>query len=314
MRQNMKQNYDPYVAGPFTVITREFEAVDLNRQRRFPCDLWDPAEVGRYPLVLYSHPSRFHRKAATFLCTHLASHGYVVAAMDHSESIVPQLKRPQKETAEQQAVRWKAAIDSRVPDIRLLLDRVLNEQVTTVESDMVGIVGHSFGGWTALAAPEVEPPFRSGVALAPAGASTPRPGILPATLTFKWNHDVPTLYLVAENDVALPLAGMYELFERTRATKRMFILRRADHAHFMDNVEQMHEGARTSSATGDYAAMQKEMLPITELCSGEQAHLFVRGLTLAHFDATLKRRDDAEHFLAGDVQSDLGRRGIDVMT
>jgi predicted dienelactone hydrolase len=310
----MQQNYDPFIAGPFTVLTRKFEAVDLSRQRRFPCDLWVPAEVGRYPLVIYSHPSTFHRKAATFLCTHLASHGYVIAAMDHSESVVHELKRPQEETAELQAARWQAAIDSRVPDVRLLLDRVLDEQVATVESDMVGIVGHSFGGWTALAAPEVEPRIRSVVALAPAGASNPRPGILPATLTFKWNRDVPTLYLVAENDVALPLAGMYELFERTRATKRMLILRRADHAHFMDNVEQLHETARTAPATGDYAAMQKDMLPITELCSGEQAHLFARGLTLAHFDATLKGRDDAQLFLAGNVQSALARRGIDVIT
>ena len=34
---------------------------------------------------------------------------------------------------------------------------------------------------------------------------------------------------------------MYELFERTPATKKMVILRRADHAHFMDQVEQLHE-------------------------------------------------------------------------
>jgi predicted dienelactone hydrolase len=310
----MRPDYDPFIAGPFTIVAREFEAVDQNRQRRFPCDVWSPAEAGRYPLVIYSHPSALHRKAATFLCTHLTSHGYVVAAMDHSESVVPELKSPQEETPEQQAARWQAAIDSRVPDVRFLLDHVLDEQASRIECDQIGIVGHSFGGWTALAVPEVEPRIRSVVALAPAGASNPRPCILPVTLTFTWNRDVPTLYLVAENDVALPLAGMHELFERTRATKRMFILRRADHAHFMDNVEQMHEMARTATATGDYAAMQKEMLPVTELCSGEQAHLFVRGLTLAHFDATLKGRDEARHFLDDDVRSALARRGIDTIT
>ena len=40
--------------------------------------------------------------------------------------------------------------------------------------------------------------------------------------------------------------GMYEVFERVPATKRMVILRRADHMHFMDNVEQLHEAVRTS--------------------------------------------------------------------
>jgi predicted dienelactone hydrolase len=40
---------------------------------------------------------------ATFLTTHLASHGYVVAALDHSEAFVPELRRPPDETASQKA-------------------------------------------------------------------------------------------------------------------------------------------------------------------------------------------------------------------
>ena len=41
-------------------------------------------QPGRYPLVLYSHTSLGHRRQSSFLCTHLAGHGYVVAAVDHS--------------------------------------------------------------------------------------------------------------------------------------------------------------------------------------------------------------------------------------
>ena len=82
---------------------------------------------------------------------------------------------------------------------------------------------------------------------------------------------------------------MYEIFERTPATKQMVILRRADHMHFMDNVEELHETVRTMPWPGDLAWLPKEMRPIAELCSGEQAHLFVRGLTLCHMDAVLKQ-------------------------
>jgi hypothetical protein len=57
---------------------------------------------------------------------------------------------------------------------------------------------------------------------------------------------VPTLVLVADNDVCLPLDGMYEIFDRIPAAKRMVVLRHADHMHFMDNVEQLHEAVRTS--------------------------------------------------------------------
>src|SRR4030095_12465927 len=101
---------------------------------------------------------------------------------------------------------------------------------------------------------------------------------------------VPTLYLVAQDDVFLPLAGMYELFERTPATKQMFILRRADHMHFMDDVEEMHETVRTLTWSGELAWLPKEMRPIAELCSGEQAHVFARGLALCHMDAVLRRQ------------------------
>jgi hypothetical protein len=106
---------------------------------------------------------------------------------------------------------------------------------------------------------------------------------------------------------------MYELFERTPATKQMVILRRADHLHFMDNIEQVHETVRTMPLTGDLAWIAKEMRPIAELCSGEQAHLFVRGLTLCHMDALLRRQEGAQRFLVGDMEAEFAVRGVDVI-
>ncbi len=253
---------------------------------------------------------------ATYLCTHLASHGYVVAAQDHSEVVAAELARRSDETAEQKAARVDGWIASRVPDVRFLLDHLLGsawDPTTRLDPARIGIVGYSFGGWTALAATEVETRIRAVVALAPGGSSQPKPGIIPARLAFAWGRDVPALYLVAENDTMTPLSGMYELFERTPATKRMVILRRADHIHFLDLVEAQHEAARAMSWTGELAWIPKEMRPIAELCSGEQAHLFVRGLTLAYMDATLRRREDARGFLAGDIAAALARRGVEAI-
>jgi predicted dienelactone hydrolase len=172
-------------------------------------------------------------------------------------------------------------------------------------------VGHSFGGWTALAVPETDPRFRAIVALAPAGASNPGPGILPVTLTFAWGRDIPVLYLVADNDVCLPLAGMYELFDRTPATRRMTILGRADHMHFMDNVEEMHESVRNMTFPEELSWIPREMRPIAELGSGEQSHLFIRGLTLAHMDATLKQTPEARRFLEEDIVGELVARSVE---
>jgi hypothetical protein len=133
------------------------------------------------------------------------------------------------------------------------------------------------------------------------------------TLQFTGGRDVPTLFLVAEHDVFLPLAGMYELFERAPTTKRMVILRRADHLHFMDHVEEVHEGMRRTRFTGELAWLPEEMHPITELCSGEEAHVFTRGLTVCHMDAVLKRQEAARRFFAGDLEAALAERGVDVI-
>jgi predicted dienelactone hydrolase len=269
---------------------------------------------GVYPVVVFSHHGGGNRRTATFLTTHLSSHGYVVAAVDHAERVLPELAPGRDETGERRAARVEAMIANRVPDVRVLLDWLLDGPGWDAEArpdpGRVGIVGHSFGGWTALAAPDVEPRIRAVVALAPAGNSTPLPGVIPAALAFAWGRDVPTLFLVADQDTPLPLDGMDELLERTPATKRMVILRRADHGHFADNVEEEHEAVRAMSWDGDGAWIPKRMRPISELCSGDEAHLFTRGLTVAHLDATLLGHDAARRFLAGDVDAELARRGV----
>ncbi|MDQ2817026.1 MAG: hypothetical protein M3T49_02280 [Candidatus Eremiobacteraeota bacterium] len=38
--------------------------------------------AGTRALIVFSHHSGGHRRAATYLCTHLSSHGYVAAALD----------------------------------------------------------------------------------------------------------------------------------------------------------------------------------------------------------------------------------------
>jgi len=345
------KNFDPFQRGHFPVGVRTLQARDTARSRMFPCEIWYPAaaeyggqdanseyqdsymapfpppakvrrqmavrnaapRLGTYPLIVFSHSSGGDRRQSTFLCTHLSSHGYVVAAVDHSEVVAPELARKDGETPEQKAARWEACMANRVPDVRFLLDHLLGIAGSSMEPEInparIGIVGHSFGGWTALATPEVDSRIRAVVALAPGGASNPKPGILPAKLTFNWSGNIPTLYLVAENDNSLPLDGMYELFERTPSTKQMLILRRADHGHFMDNVEELHEAVRKMPFPGT-----AEMRPIAELSSGEQAHLFVRGLTLAHLDANLRQDEDAHRFLAADLESELRNRGVDVIS
>ncbi len=103
---------------------------------------------------------------------------------------------------------------------------------------------------------------------------------------------------------------MEELFERTPATKQIAVLHLADHLHFVDGVEQKHEAMRAMSYPAELAWIQ-EMRPIAGLCSGAQAQLFVRGLTLSHLDGALRKREEARVFLRGDVEAALAERGVD---
>jgi hypothetical protein len=119
------------------------------------------------------------------------------------------------------------------------------------------------------------------------------------------------LYLVAENDVSLPLAGMYELFARTPGQKQMIVLRRADHLHFIDNLAERHEAIRNMSWPAELAWLAAEMKPISDLCPEVVAQKFVRGLTLAHLDAYLKDDPAARRFLAADIEKELAAHGID---
>ena len=113
--------YDPFARGPHPVGVRTIDVPDAARDRVVPVEVWYPATdgyagqdlddatrdafelmpglpasrqdavrdaepaAGPFPAVVFSHGFAGHRRQTTHLCTHLASHGYAVAAPDHVE-------------------------------------------------------------------------------------------------------------------------------------------------------------------------------------------------------------------------------------
>src|SRR5262249_38259423 len=114
-----------------------------------------------------------------------------------------------------------AVIASRVPDARFLIDCVLGDSGgLSLDAARIGIVGHSFGGWTALAIPDDEPRIRAVVALAPGGASRPRPGILPGKLASDGGGMFPLSSWLPRTTFAFPWTGCARSSQELRPANR----------------------------------------------------------------------------------------------
>ena len=346
--------YDPFERGNFPVGVRTFIWSDPSRgDRPLTVEVWYPAteahrgqdlseatrdayelipgfppgwqeavrdaapRPGPYPLVVFSHGFGAHRRQSTFLCTHLASHGYVVAAMDHTgntivETVQMMMAAQMGGPAPDPAAILSEVIPARPVDVSFVIDRLLAgvDGVPTIDAARIGMSGHSFGGWTTLMVAGSDARVRAALPLAPAGGWTPLPAeSLQRALVLDWGRDVPTLYLVAESDTILPLRGMHELYQRTMSPKRMVVLTNADHMHFCDQVEQIHELFRMMPPP-IFDQVASAIKPIGELCAPDSAYHFVRGLGLAHMDAHVRALEPAAHFLGGDLVAALRARGV----
>lgn len=273
---------------------------------------------GTYPLIVFSHGFGAHRRQSTFLCTHFASHGYVVAAMDHTgntvfETIQAMMAAQMGEPQPDPGTLLAELMPARPADVTFVIDQLLAdaaEGVPDIDGERIGMSGHSFGGWTTLMATRSDRRIRAALPLAPAGGWTPLPGVpLGEALDFAWGRDVPTLYLVADLDTLLPLHGIRELYDRTTASKKMLVLENADHMHFCDRIEEIHELFRMMPPP-IFDQLAKAIKPIHELAAPESAYRFVRGLGLAHMDAHVRGSEAAARFLAGDVVAALRAQGV----
>ncbi len=105
-----------------------------------------PSGAGPFPLVLFSHGSRSYRNQSSFLTTHLASWGFVVASVDHFE----------------RGLRFIASFDP-LPDMDdvelsrmvVMLLAAENEREGgrlegRVSTQEIAITGHSAGGGTSI--------------------------------------------------------------------------------------------------------------------------------------------------------------------
>lgn len=135
------------------------------RAREFSADLYFPTTPSTqpYPVLVISHGFNSDRTTYAYLAQHLASHGYVVVMPEHSGSNGQQLADLFQGKA--QNVIDRTEFIDRPLDVSYLLDYLEKNSIADqqfrgqLELQKVGVLGHSYGGYTALALAGATPNF-----------------------------------------------------------------------------------------------------------------------------------------------------------
>lgn len=150
---------DPSSAGAWEVRRRSWSFADSQRQRLIPVDIYwgrgktPPADA---PLVVISHGFAADRYFLDYLANHLASHGLVVVTIEHPKSNINWLASITLGNNSEALLPASEFVD-RPLDVSFVLDRLseINQRrgfwQGKIATDRVTIIGHSLGGYTALA-------------------------------------------------------------------------------------------------------------------------------------------------------------------
>jgi predicted dienelactone hydrolase len=102
----------------------------------------------KFPLVVISHGYTGYRTIMFYLAEHLASHGYVVAAIDHTDSTNAEI-----DFVKASGAGFPSTLINRARDQQFVLDYFSNNNSplsNIVNTDSASIVGYSMGGYGAL--------------------------------------------------------------------------------------------------------------------------------------------------------------------
>ena len=146
---------DPGKAGPFSVRREVWNLLDASRQRSFYVVVYIPerSTAAQIPVIMFSHGLASRPEDYAEGLKHVASYGYVVAAPQHPGSdkiwLKAMLKGLHRDIFDVQE------FIQRPKDISYVIDELGRRNAGSFAGKLnlasVGMAGHSFGGYTALA-------------------------------------------------------------------------------------------------------------------------------------------------------------------
>jgi predicted dienelactone hydrolase len=186
---------------------------------------WRDADVypKQFPWIVFSHGSCGRPRESSYLTMALAGRGFIVVAPSHTGNTA----------ADPDCVaNFGDSLANRVPDVRFIIDSILAENANSssrfagrLRADDLGMMGLSFGGYTTLAAAQVEPRLRAAVALVPGGTAVLGPNDI----------TIPMMIIGAENDLIVGFAESEAAYQRVAAPRFLVELLKGNHLAVTDS-------------------------------------------------------------------------------
>ncbi|MGH7133730.1 MAG: alpha/beta fold hydrolase [Phycisphaerales bacterium] len=303
---------------------------DEARKRDVPVRIYMPGPVEqdksrRYPVIVFSHGLWGSRQMYSYFGEHMASHGYIVVTPSHPGSDTASLMKAGGggEKPNNEGGMLKAAISdpenlkNRPKDVSFVIDEIARHAKLKDVADLtrVGVAGHSFGAYTAMAAggmtvdlPEAKgTSFRDERVKAVLPMSPEGPGTMGITDS-SWDAlAVPVLFLTGTKDYGegqRPAEWRRAGFEHVQGVDAYLVtLAGAGHMTFGMGGEK-----DADSPTGALRERIRERLAervgtglggAGSTAAEQQHHTeMIKALSLAFFDAYLRGDAEAKKWLA----------------
>ncbi len=238
---------------------------------------------GRYPLLVFSHGNGGLRHQNVFQMDHLASHGYIVASPDHTGNagvtVLPDRVVPYDRSARRDFFAERPA------DVRAVIDRLLEFSRDgghwlrgALDEGAIGLLGHSFGGYTCAEAAAKDPRVKA---------------ILPMTVALFSPPKVPVMVMMGELDRTIGPAGNLlnrGYYANALPPKYLLVLKRGGHYSFTD-MDCIRPDFGDGIGAETRGGRRIEYLEVS------RAKAIINAYSLAFFEAYLRGDGEAAEFL-----------------
>ena len=256
-------------------------------QRTLPTAIWYPSAPGAsgadaalasdgrpFPLVIFAHALGSYNGQSMFLTTHLASHGYVVAAPSFPLS---NIASPGGATV--------ADVPAQAGDVTFLIDSFVgfaadpgNRFAGGVDGERIGLSGHSGGALTTLVttydAKLREPRIKAAVPLAPPSCFL-QPGYFDTAR-------VPLLIVQGDRDLLVdPMGDAGAVYARAQAPKGLLVIHGGTHFGFADLGATLGDGV-ICSVFPDRTDLDVEIAMLLAALGGTADHVGLDGCPTAY--------------------------------